>query len=86
MNAPTLPTTRLIRWMARLARWSLRLCLLAVLLLALAWAVLHGWIVPRIGDYRVPLQEQASQLLGTTVQVGAVSAAPSMTISTSPLI
>ena len=74
MNAPTSPTTRLIRWMAGLARWSLRLCLLVVLLLALAWAVLHGWIVPRISDYRVPLQEQASQMLGTTVQIGAINA------------
>lgn len=74
MNDPALPPTRLIRWMAGLARWSLRLCLLAVLLLALAWAVLHGWIVPRIGDYRLLLQEQASRMLGTTVQIGAVAA------------
>lgn len=74
MNDPALPSTRLIRWMAGWARWVLRLCLLAVLLLVLAWAVLHGWIVPRISDYRVPLQEQASQMLGTTVQIGVVAA------------
>lgn len=73
MNDPVLLPSRLIRWMAAVARWSLRLCLIAVLLLALAWVVLHGWIVPRIGDYRAWLQEQASHVLGTPVQIGAMA-------------
>lgn len=73
MNDPVLLPSRMIRWMAAVARWSLGLCLLAVLLLALAWAVLHAWIVPRIGDYRGLLQEQASKALGTPVQIGAVA-------------
>lgn len=74
MNDPALHPTRLSRRLAALARWSLRLCGAALLLLALAWAALHGWIVPRIGDYRILLQQQASQALGSPVQIGAIAA------------
>jgi uncharacterized protein (TIGR02099 family) len=73
MNDPASHPTRLSRPLAALARWSLRLCVAAVLLLALVWAVLHAWIVPRIGDYRILLQQQASQALGIPVQIGAIA-------------
>ena len=48
--------------------------LVVVLLLAAAWGTLHGWIVPRIGDFRVRLQQQAGRALGVPVRIGTLSA------------
>ena len=48
--------------------------LVVLLALAGAWGTLHGWIVPRIGDYRVQLQEQAGRALGVPVRIGTLSA------------
>ena len=48
--------------------------LVVVLLLAAAWGTLHGWIVPRIGDFRVQLQQQAGRALGVPVRIGTLSA------------
>ena len=74
MIEPLNRPTRLLRFVAGLARWSLG-CLLALwLLLAVAWGALHGWIVPRIGDYRIQLQEQAGRALGVPVRIGTLSA------------
>lgn len=44
------------------------------LLLAVAWGALHGWIVPRIGDYRAQLEAQAGRALGVPVRLGTISA------------
>jgi uncharacterized protein (TIGR02099 family) len=44
------------------------------LLLALAWGALHGWIVPRIDEWRPVVERQATQVLGVPVRIGAVSA------------
>ncbi len=44
------------------------------LVLALAWGALHGWIVPRIGEWRPVLERQASQVLGIPVHIGSVTA------------
>lgn len=71
----TLPSpSRLLRAVAWLARWSLGLMLVALVVLAAAWGALYGWIVPRIDEYRVPLQEQAGRALGVPVRVGALTA------------
>ncbi|MEY4713489.1 MAG: hypothetical protein RIS88_2939, partial [Pseudomonadota bacterium] len=43
-------------------------------LLALAWGALHGWIVPRIDEWRPVLERQASQVLGIPVRIASVSA------------
>ena len=48
--------------------------LVVLLTLAAAWGTLHGWIVPRIGDYRIQLQEQAGRALGVPVRIGTLSA------------
>ena len=48
--------------------------LVVLLVLAAAWGTLHGWIVPRIGDYRVQLQEQAGRALGVPVRIGTLVA------------
>ncbi|WP_026435541.1 YhdP family protein [Acidovorax sp. JHL-9] len=66
--------TRLLRFVAGFARWSLG-CLLALwLLLAVAWGALHGWIVPRIGEFRPQLEAQAARALGVPVRIGSIAA------------
>ena len=44
------------------------------LLLGLSWGALHGWIVPRIGEFRPALESRATRLLGVPVRIGAISA------------
>ena len=74
MIDPSTHPTRLLRFMAGLARWSLGLLLAFWLLLTIAWGALHGWIVPRIGDFRPQLEAQAARALGVPVQIGALAA------------
>ncbi|MDA8444138.1 YhdP family protein [Paracidovorax valerianellae] len=66
--------SRLLRCLAGLARWSLGLLIAFWLLVAVAWGVLHGWIVPRIGDFRPQLETHATRALGVPVRIGALSA------------
>lgn len=54
--------------------WLLWLVAAAWLLFGLSWVVLHGWIVPRIGEYRPQLEIVASQALGVPVRIGRISA------------
>ncbi|MBV7430644.1 MULTISPECIES: YhdP family protein [unclassified Acidovorax] len=74
MIAPTTHPTRLLKFVAGLARWSLGLLLAFWLLLAIAWGALHGWIVPRIGDFRPQLEAHAARALGVPVRIGAIAA------------
>ncbi|MDD2918209.1 YhdP family protein [Rhodoferax sp.] len=70
---PPLPSKLLKTWTV-LTRWLLAAVVLAWLLLALAWGALHWVIVPRIAEFRPQLEARATQALGVTVRVGAVSA------------
>jgi uncharacterized protein (TIGR02099 family) len=70
---PALPSRRL-RWIARGMGWLLWLVAAAWLLFGLSWLVLHGWIVPRIGEFRPQLEIVASQALGVPVRIGRISA------------
>ncbi|MFT4242440.1 MAG: YhdP family protein [Acidovorax sp.] len=74
MIAPATHPTRLLKFMAGLARWSLGLMLAFWLLLTIAWGALHGWIVPRIGDFRPQLETHAARALGVPVRIGAITA------------
>lgn len=74
MNATPVRPSRSLRLFATAVKWSLWLLLAASLLLALAWGALHGWIVPRIGDFRPALELRASQVLGVPVRIGGISA------------
>ena len=56
----------------RLVRITLSLLGAGVLLAAVAWAVLLFQILPRIGDWRQDLAEQATRALGVTVRIGAL--------------
>lgn len=74
MTEPVAHPTRLLKLVALFARWSLGLLLAFSLLLAIAWGVLHGWIVPRIGQYRAFIEARAEQALGVPVRLGSISA------------
>ena len=45
----------------------------AWLLFGLSWFVLHGWIVPRIAEFRPRLEQQASKALGVPVRIGQIT-------------
>ena len=60
-----------LRRLGRLLAWAL---LGLGLLLALAWALLHAVIVPRIGEYRDALQTVATRAVGLPVRIGQVQA------------
>ena len=74
MNDTTSSPSRLLRITAVTARWILGLLIAAWLLFALSAVVLHGWIVPRIGEYREALEAQASKVIGVPVRVGSITA------------
>ncbi len=57
--------------MARLALW---LVVTFWLLFGAFWGLLHGWIVPRIEDFRPRLEIEASKALGVPVQIGQITA------------
>ncbi len=46
----------------------------AWVLFGLSWIVLHGWIVPRIGEFRPRLEIEASKALGVPVRIGEITA------------
>ena len=74
MIDPSPLPSRQLRIFARIARWSLGLVLAFWLLLAAAWGTLHGFIVPRIGEWRVEVERLATQALGAPVRIAAISA------------
>lgn len=71
-DLPTPPPRRL-RWIAAALRGLLWLVASAWLLFGLSWGVLHGWIVPRIAEFRPQLEAQASRALGVPVRIGRIS-------------
>lgn len=74
MNVTTPSPSRLLRTTARIARGLLWLLIAAWLGLLLCVVVLHGWIVPRIGEWRGALEAQATRAIGVPVRIGAIEA------------
>ncbi|WP_298212136.1 YhdP family protein [Acidovorax sp.] len=66
--------SRLLKIVAGFARWSLSLLVAFWLLLTIAWGALHGWIVPRIGEFRPQIEAHAARALGVPVRIGAIAA------------
>jgi uncharacterized protein (TIGR02099 family) len=58
----------------RALHWVLGLVVLACVVVLLAWSALHIFIVPRIGDYREVIQQQATRALGLRVEIGSINA------------
>jgi len=77
-TTPTQPAlaSRRLKIAALVARLALGLVLAFWVLFGAAWAVLHGWIVPRIGEFRPRLETAASQALGVPVRIGQITARP----------
>ncbi|MDF1485174.1 YhdP family protein [Ramlibacter sp. H39-3-26] len=73
MVEPTTPT-RLLKVSASVARGLLWCLLAAWLVLIAGWGALHGWIVPRIGEFRPWIEREASTAIGVPVRIGAISA------------
>ncbi|HZY17116.1 MAG TPA: YhdP family protein [Ramlibacter sp.] len=72
-DSPPIPS-RLLKFVGACAKWSLWLLAALWLLLALAWGTLHGWIVPRIGEFRPVLERHASRVVGVPVRIGNIRA------------
>ncbi len=66
--------SKLLKFASAVARWLLVLTLSAWILLAAIWGALHWVIVPRIGDFRVLVERQASMALGMPVKIGDITA------------
>ena len=76
---PSLPETlalppRRIHWLALFARVLLWLIVSFWVVLGASWGLLHGWIVPRIEEFRPRLEVQASKALGMPVRIGQITA------------
>jgi len=56
----------------RVLHWALALVALAWVAVLIAWGALHIFIVPRIGDYREALQQQASRAMGVRIDIGSI--------------
>ncbi|AYQ27950.1 MULTISPECIES: YhdP family protein [unclassified Polaromonas] len=72
-HPPAQPARRL-QWLAFTVRMLLWLVVSAWLLFGLSLVVLHGWIVPRIGEFRPRLEIEASKALGVPVRIGDITA------------
>ncbi len=70
-DTPDLKTKSVWR---RAIYWALGVVAFAWVAVLLAWSALHIFIVPRIGDYREVLQQQASRAMGLRIEIGGISA------------
>ena len=69
----TLASPRL-KWLAAFARMTLWLLLGFWMLAGATWLLLHGWIVPRIEEFRPRIELEASKALGVPVRIGQITA------------
>lgn len=74
MTEPARHPTFLLRAISAAVRGLLWLALLAWLAFTVVWGSLHGWIVPRIEEFRPRIESESSRLLGVPVRIGSISA------------
>lgn len=74
MTEMTPHPSRLLRVGAFAVRAAFWLVASAWIALVMVWGALHFVIVPRIAEFRAPLEEQASRLLGIPVRIGDIVA------------
>ena len=74
MTDPTPRPSRLLKLAATTAPWVLGLVLGMWLLFGLVWAALHGWIVPRIEEFRPRIEAGLTRALGTPLRIGSIRA------------
>ncbi|MES2508883.1 MAG: YhdP family protein [Pseudomonadota bacterium] len=68
------PELRRMQWLASSARVLVWFILAVWLLFTASWCLLHGWIVPRIGEFRPRLEIEATKALGLPVRIGQITA------------
>ena len=68
------PASPRLRWLAFSARIAMWLLVAFWLVAGTAGVVLHGWIVPRIEEFRPRLEAVATQALGVPVRIGQITA------------
>lgn len=86
MNPVSPYVPRWARLWPALARVSLWLATGVWLLLILSWGVLHGVIVPRIGEWRPQVESAATRALGIPVTIGTLRAESNSTVPTVELL
>ena len=74
LPVPPSAAARRWRWLALASGVLMWLLLAAWLLFGATWLLIHGWIVPRIGEWRPRLEAAASQALGVPVRIGQITA------------
>jgi uncharacterized protein (TIGR02099 family) len=74
MNPQAPSPSRSLKLLSLLSRLVLGVVVVLWIIVAVAGALLHFWIVPRIGDYREAIETQATTLLGSEVTLGEVRA------------
>ena len=74
LPVPSPAPTRCWRGLAHASGVLMWLLLAAWLLFGATWLLIHGWIVPRIGELRPRLETAASQALGVPVRIGQITA------------
>ena len=72
-SVQTLASPRVKR-LAVFARIALWLLLGVWMLFGATWALLYGWIVPRIEEFRPRIELEASKALGVSVRIGQITA------------
>ena len=73
---PSPPAGWLLRGAASLLKLAFGLLLALWLLVGLTWGAVHGFIVPRIGEWRPQLETLASRAIGVPVRIAAIEARP----------
>ena len=63
-----------VKWLAVFARTALWLLIIFWTLAGATWGALHGWIVPRIEDFRPRIELEASRAMGVPVRIGQITA------------
>ncbi len=74
MNEPKETPSRLLKTLAAGTRGLLWLLWAAWLCFFVAWGALHGWIVPRIADYRPRIEAELGKAVGMPVRIGSITA------------
>lgn len=74
MIESTPSSNRLLSMLAWSVRWLSWFMIAALMVFAVAWGVLHGFIVPRIGEFRPRVEAEASRALGVPVRIGELTA------------
>ena len=82
MNDTPCAPSGLLKLIAAMARWLLGIAIGAWILIALSVLLLHGFIVPRIDDYRAALETRVGAAIGLPVRIGALRAESSGLIPT----